>query len=398
MTSVLAIGAGLVSGRTNSYNDFTVYTHKPGYAGLSVGIDGPSRADIKYSDNHDGTVKVSYMCSLPGEYRITIKYDGLSVKGSPYTVRIRGDEPSYSTSSRGFYDTSDTFRPKVGSASRVRVSGRGLYSGITNVQNEVEIDVKDAGPGRLHWSIEGPGHVESRNRQLDNGLYKLYYKPDSPGEYQMRIEYDNREMASLVIATGSGLISGVPNTYNDFNAYINGFGIGGLSVNVDGPSRCDVRFKDFRDGNVKVSYLPTSPGEYRISVKYDGLAIRGSPFKVIIRGQQPRKYIPTRDREETMYRFQAPQQRAGPVRASGRGLFTGIVNIPNEVIVDVSEAAPGRLTWTVEGPAHVEARTSRLENGIYRLYYKPFASGDYTIRIKYAERDIIGSPFHVRVL
>ena len=38
--------------------------------------------------------------------------------------------------------------------SRVRVSGRGLYSGICNINNEVNVDVREAGQGRLHWTIE----------------------------------------------------------------------------------------------------------------------------------------------------------------------------------------------------------------------------------------------------
>ncbi|RWS31582.1 Filamin-C-like protein [Leptotrombidium deliense] len=406
MSSPMAIGAGLVSGRVNQYNDFTVYTHRPGYSGLSVGVDGPSRAEIRYTDNHDGTVKVSYMPSSPGEYRITIKYDGISVRGSPYTVRIRGDEPSYSSTSR----THDNFS-SLGScgtaANRVRVSGRGLYSGITNVQNEVEIDVKDAGPGRLHWSIEGPGHVESKNRQLDDGKYRLYYRPDSPGEYHMKIQYDNREvfgspfkirMASLVIATGSGLISGVPHTYNDFSVYTNRSGIGGVSVIVDGPSRCDVKYKDTYEGYVRVSYYPAAPGEYRIYVMFDGINVTGSPFKVRIHGKRPKKYIATHEREDMMYAFRHRLKAPENVRASGRGLFSGLSNIYNEVIVNARNAAPGRLSWSIDGPGHVEAYNTPLEHGIYRLYYKPCRGGEYTIRIKYAERDIIGSPFDVRVV
>jgi len=189
--SVMAIGPGLISGRTNTANDFTVYTNRGGCHGLSVGIDGPSRSEIKYHDNHDGTVKVTYIPSLPGEYKLVIKYDGLNVGGSPYTVRIRGEEPYNYTSSRSSIDThSYAGQTYGGSAARVRVSGRGLFSGICNVQNEIVVDVKNAGPGRLHWSIEGPGHVESKNRGLDDGLYKLYYKTDTPGNYKIKIKYD----------------------------------------------------------------------------------------------------------------------------------------------------------------------------------------------------------------
>lgn len=47
--------------------------------------------------------------------------------------------------------------------------------------NEVNVDVREAGQGRLHWTIEGPGHVESRNAGLIGNAYKLYYKTSQPG-------------------------------------------------------------------------------------------------------------------------------------------------------------------------------------------------------------------------
>ncbi|KAI1280614.1 Filamin-A [Halotydeus destructor] len=212
MSSIMAIGAGLVSGRTDTANEFTVYTQRSGFGGLSVGVDGPSKADIRYTDNHDGTVKVIYTPYTPGEYKVIVRYDGINVKGSPYTVRIRGDDslghysrlatPSsadrafdrsaYGTSTSSRYGGSSLSTPSYGgNPGRVRVYGHGLYSGIKNTQNEIEIDVRDAGSGRLHWSIEGPGHVESKNRGLENGIYKLWYRPDAAGEYQIKIKYSD---------------------------------------------------------------------------------------------------------------------------------------------------------------------------------------------------------------
>lgn len=197
MSSVMAIGPGLISGRANMINEFTVFTNRTGYHGLSVAIDGPSRADIKYNDNHDGTVKVTYYPSAPGEYRVTIKFDGIELRGSPYRVTVRGDDTGFNySSSRLSYDTNRHSPTSTGftSASKVLVSGRGLYSGIVNVQNEIMVDVKTAGSGRLHWSIEGPGNVECKNRGLNDGVYKLYYKPDKPGNYTIKIKYDERDV------------------------------------------------------------------------------------------------------------------------------------------------------------------------------------------------------------
>ena len=216
MTSVMAIGSGLVSGHAGCENSFTVY-HSGRGTGLAVAIDGPGKAHIRYGDSHDDSVKVMYTPPVPGEYRITVKYDGLSVRGSPFTVRVRGEDYG---DSRSFTSTSPLTLPTRlgsylddhssnqrhstsarsaspflrGSVSNVRVSGRGLYSGICNVQNEITVDVKGAGSGRLYWSIEGPGNVESKNHGLMDGVYRLFYRPDRSGEYRITIRYNDLEV------------------------------------------------------------------------------------------------------------------------------------------------------------------------------------------------------------
>lgn len=45
-----------------------------------------------------------------------------------------------------------------------------------------------------------------------------------------------------------------------------------------------INYKDNKDGTVSVNYLPTAPGEYKISVRFGDKNIKGSPFfaKVII--------------------------------------------------------------------------------------------------------------------
>jgi len=200
MANVMAIGSGLISGRTNMANDFTVYHNGKGYGGLSVAVEGPSKSDIRYSDNHDGSVKVHYTPSIPGEYKINVKYDGFHLRGSPYTVMVRGEDLSVghtatvSTPLAGYGSPYSRHSPQRHSVANVRVSGRGLYSGISNVQNEITVDVRDAGSGRLHYSIEGPGNVESKNHGLFDGYYRIYYRPDRSGEYKITIRYNDLEV------------------------------------------------------------------------------------------------------------------------------------------------------------------------------------------------------------
>lgn len=59
-------------------------------------------------------------------------------------------------------------------------------------------------------------------------------------------------------------------------------------MSVQGPSKADINCHDNKDGTVSVSYLPTSPGEYKVSVRFADKHIKGSPFSVKVTGQHER--------------------------------------------------------------------------------------------------------------
>lgn len=52
-----------------------------GYGGMSLSIEGPSKADIECHDNEDGTCRVTYKPTEPGTYIINIKFADEHVPG-----------------------------------------------------------------------------------------------------------------------------------------------------------------------------------------------------------------------------------------------------------------------------------------------------------------------------
>ena len=52
-------------------------------------IEGPSRAEIHYINN-DPHVKVTYKVTIPGVYKINIKFNTFYVMGSPFSVNVSG--------------------------------------------------------------------------------------------------------------------------------------------------------------------------------------------------------------------------------------------------------------------------------------------------------------------
>lgn len=84
--------------------------------------------------------------------------------------------------------------------------------------------------------------------------------------------------SGYVTAYGPGLTHGVTGEPALFSISTKGAGAGGLSMAVEGPSKAEITYRDNKDGSVSVNYLPTAPGEYKISVRFGDKNIKGSPF------------------------------------------------------------------------------------------------------------------------
>jgi len=56
--------------------------------GLTLAVEGPSKAEIDCVDNKDGTCSASYLPTVPGEYSIIIKFADQHIAGSPFTANI----------------------------------------------------------------------------------------------------------------------------------------------------------------------------------------------------------------------------------------------------------------------------------------------------------------------
>lgn len=71
--------------------------------GLSLAVEGPSKAEISCKDNKDGTCTVSYLPTAPGDYNIIVKFDDKHIPGSPFTAKITGKKFSLCSGKSGFY-------------------------------------------------------------------------------------------------------------------------------------------------------------------------------------------------------------------------------------------------------------------------------------------------------
>ena len=74
--------------------DFLVDTCNAGAGTLAVTIDGPSKVSMDCTEVEEG-YKVRYTPLVPGDYYISLKYNGYHIVGSPFKVKCKGDYSCY---------------------------------------------------------------------------------------------------------------------------------------------------------------------------------------------------------------------------------------------------------------------------------------------------------------
>ncbi|CAF5064694.1 unnamed protein product, partial [Rotaria sp. Silwood1] len=242
-------------------------TKDAGSGGLSVTVEGSSKAEIQCEDNKDGTCDVTYWPTAPGEYTIAVKFAGKHIVGSPFTAKITGSTLS----------SENRKRSQVMGGNQSEISLR-----VT------EIDIHD-----LNATKRSPSGIEDicLLKKLANGSLGISFIPKEIGEHLVnvyrdgknienspfRIHVDSSEIgdASKVKVSGRGLKEGYANQFNDFTVVTRDAGYGGLSLSIEGPSKADIECHDNEDGSCLVTYRPTEPGIYILNVKFADKHVSG---------------------------------------------------------------------------------------------------------------------------
>lgn len=129
------------------------------------------------------------------------------------------------------------------------------------------------------------------------------------------------------------------------------------------------------DGTYTVQYVPNEVGAYQLDVSYENIPVPGSPFRT--------QGIPGCD--------------PGRVKVYGPGLQGGITNEPCQFTVETKGCGQGSLSLAIEGPSEAKMICKENQNGICVMEYLPVKAGPYDITIKYAEKNVPGSPFRVHI-
>ncbi|XP_036800545.1 filamin-A-like isoform X8 [Oncorhynchus mykiss] len=364
---VTAYGPGLSHGMVNKPATFTIVTKDAGEGGLSLAVEGPSKAEINCKDNKDGTCTVSYLPTVPGDYNIIVKFDNKHIAGSPYTAKITGD------------DTMRTSQLNVGTAT------------------DVSLKISETDLTSLTASIRAPSGNEEPCllKRLPNRHIGISFTPKEVGEHVVSVKKNGTHVtnspfkimvgqseigdASKVKVFGQGLVEGHIFEVAEFIVDTRNAGYGGLGLSIEGPSKVDINCEDVEDGTCKVTYCPTEPGNYIINIKFADQHIPGSPFTVKVCGEGRVKESITR-------------KRHAPSIATVGSTCNLNLKIPGD-------QGTQEMTAQVTSPGGKteDAEIIDGEDSTYSVRFIPQEMGPHTVNVKYRGQHVPGSPFQFTV-
>ncbi|XP_076600524.1 filamin B a isoform X2 [Chaetodon auriga] len=367
-------GDGLVQGTTFNNSSFVVDTREAGYGGLALSIEGPSKVDIQTEDVEDGTCRVTYCPTEPGNYIVSIRFAEEHVPGSPFTVRVTGE---------GRIRESITRRQKAASVASV--------GSVCDLSLKIPaIDMQD-----VTAEVTSPSGTSQPAElvAVGNDTYCVRFVPTEMGVHSVSVRYRGVHVpgspfqftvgplgeggAAKVRAGGPGLEGAQAGEPAEFSIWTREAGAGGLAIAVEGPSRAEISFDDRKDGSCGVSYIAQEPGDYEISVKFNDQHIPDSPYLVPV---------------------------VAPVNDARRLTVTGLqesglkVNHPASFAVRLN-GAQGKMAAKVHSPSGAleECVVTELERDKYAVRFIPRENGVHSIDVKFNGSHIPGSPFQVRV-
>nr|XP_035927602.1 filamin-B isoform X5 [Halichoerus grypus] len=406
---VRAGGPGLERGEAGVPAEFSIWTREAGAGGLSIAVEGPSKAEITFDDHKNGSCGVSYIAQEPGNYEVSIKFNDEHIPESPYLVPVIAP--------------SDDAR---------RLTVMSLQESGLKVNQPASFAIRlNGAKGKIDAKVHSPsGAVEECHvSELEPDKYAVRFIPHENGIHTIDVKFNRSHVVgspfkvrvgepgqagnpALVSAYGAGLEGGTTGIQSEFFINTTRAGPGTLSVTIEGPSKVKMDCQETPEG-YKVMYTPMAPGSYLIGVKYGGPNhIVGSPFKAKVTGQ--RLVSPgsanetssilvesvTRSSTETCYSaIPKASSDASKVTSKGAGLSKAFVGQKSSFLVDCSKAGSNMLLIGVHGPTTPceEVSMKHVGNQQYNVTYVVKEKGDYVLAVKWGEEHIPGSPFHVTV-
>ncbi|XP_065897181.1 filamin-B-like isoform X2 [Dysidea avara] len=242
-------------------------------------------AKTEIDDNGDGNYDITFTVQEMGAYIAEIKLRGQPILGSPFKI--------------GVVQGTD--------ASKCQVSGiKSEGYQYTNVPQEFYIDTSQGGSGTLMVTVRDPNdqQVNAYTKKEDKGRFSVKFITDSEGIYTVNVLWSEVHVpgspfkvhikhavapnAKMVKAYGPGLHNGKLHEWAEFRIVAKQAGQSTLTVNVHSiKGTFEIPVQPKGPDTYIARYNPSIVGDVFIIVRWGGVQIPGSPFKVKIADSAP---------------------------------------------------------------------------------------------------------------
>lgn len=349
-----------------------------GSADIEAHVLSPSgrRENVEINEAPDGSRVLEWDPQDPGQYKITLLYGGEEIPGSPLTV-------------------------DVGETGLASVSGPGLQRGCVDNPQHFMIDGRGMMGEPQVW-VDGPDSVARVSlKKVETGVYQVAYVPHEVGIFDVRVQWNNREVAGspfhpkIIDPSRVRLIGGwsdlqdsdqklqlIPKQETRLAFDVSDAGPGRVKAFLapEGSEGKEIDCSIEQVGNrAKVSLVPPSPGNYKLHLLYNDLALPQSPVAA-----HASSAVSGNDYTR--------------VTLKGHGLTSARCGDPAEFIIDGSNAGPGSPDVNMAGnKADIGVEVKSEGGGIWRAAYTPRLPGTYLLNVMWSDRQVRGCPLKVQV-
>ena len=332
--------------------------------------DKTGPANVKVTENADGSRDVFFSPENPDCYRINIQVGGVPVAGSPITVVYQ----YYTDPTRCYlYDSDGLTLP-------LRIDQEVSFGVNTTRAGFSELTVTATAPnGEMTKYI-----TMNEEKDIDTGAYRVRYTPRVSGLHELALKWADSHIpgSPLTLNVGDGPAipiypNGKPVTLQLKNVLSTVSELTALATHAASNKKHNVNIDYLKPREFLLSFNASLHGMYNINVYQKGTEVEGSPYYV---------------------HYAAPCIPAACVVSNLSNLAH--IGQTMEFTLDASSAGFGTVSVKPVAPKESLDSTVSIQDhrdGTYAVQYTPQAVGEHLLHVMWSDEAIPGSPFSIQV-
>ena len=326
--------------------------------------------DIRLIDNRDGTYSAVYTPASPGHHKLSLKFAGIPIPGSPFGITVQNQQKQVDGTATGLNLENEKFH--VGVPYMLKVHCKELGDGspqITcNPSEAAKIKLARAPSPNSYWCEILPvkvGHnaisMQYNGGHILGSPFQVTFLPRGDATKCKMIETDPQCQQQ-----GGDNIVFCISTAGAGNGKVTA-SVKSLTTKMDLP----VEITNPHKHHYNLEFIPEDGFEYILTVKFDEHHIKGSPFRISLGD-------------------------ASQCTTDGEGLTSAMVAKVNKFTVRTAGAGPGELQVIIADiTGNIQPTISKTAEYEYEVAYQPKLGGVCHISVIWGGVDITGSPFEI---